>query len=401
MHLLSLYAGTHREETSPLHYQTRPTTRCPSRGTIVPDPFNDQSSSTIGKREDGVNTLLAAETTRTPVFFQQSKRDGVKLAYVQRFIDECGGMHAIVGKTVEEVTKTFILPRTRCLSNSLCGQLGFEGQKKFIGRANWFVCMSHESDFSEVVESITQFFEKLCHDNREIDKDDIILWIDCFSTSMHLRPSDNDANSLSISEGHLRTTVDIIRETKNVLMILTSPWERALPCMRLKNIFEIFVCDQSKCRLEVTMTHKERLRFEETMQASAGDAFYNMMYTISNSPDSDLCDLNDPKMCLVNTFEQIIGCKGIWKQFDSTILQVMEEWILSQISKCLGNPKLSEMEIAKWELTMSSMLRKKNERGGRGGECMDLPGHAPRHQIYRNLSAQFGGGGCKYHYGSE
>ena len=241
---------------------------------------------------------------------------GVSLAYFEEFIASNGGRAAFLGKTTTDVNTAFLVPATSASKLSMCDQLILHGRTDVVGKATWFVSHAWKFMFLDVVDSLTSYF---CpNDGDDVHSCREIVWFDMFSNSQH------DTGSKPF-EWWTGTFTNAIRDLKNVLMLMI-PWDNPIPLSRTWCIFEIYACQSTNSRFEVTTTPSERSRFMHAIRDDIGQ-FLNMLSRV-DSRSSD-CFIPDDRTKIFAAIEQSVG----FTQLDSAVFRVFESWMAQQLAR--------------------------------------------------------------------
>jgi hypothetical protein len=241
---------------------------------------------------------------------------GVKLAFFEEFISSNGGRDSFLGKTTTDVNTTFLVPATSASKLSMCDLLVSQGRSDVVGKATWFISHAWKFLFLDVYESLVAYF---CpNDGDDVKCCDEIVWFDMFSNSQH------DTASKPF-EWWTGTFTNAIRDLKNVLMIMI-PWDAPVPLTRTWCIFEIYACQTTNSRFEITMTTSELSRFMRMIRDDIGQ-FLNLLARV-NSRSSE-CYIADDRTKIFTAIEKSVG----FTQLDSTVFRVFENWMSQQLAR--------------------------------------------------------------------
>ena len=152
---------------------------------------------------------------------------------------------------------------------SLVDHLVCIGRVDQVGIATWFISHAWSYQFLDVVESIQLFMNKEYNEKAN----DVYIWFDIFSVCQHF-----DAVGDRPFSWWTSTFKEAIRSMGNVLMIML-PWDNPYTLTRAWCIFEIYSCDVTGSRFEVSMTSAERARFFNQMMNEVG-SYHNMLSLI-------------------------------------------------------------------------------------------------------------------------
>lgn len=249
---------------------------------------------------------------------------GVKCSYLREFTALCNDVDALRDKTTSQVNESFLQPYTRDSGLSLCDQLKQQGRTDVVGRATWFISHAWNYRFLDVVEAINIFLEKECGSIQAAD--DTIIWFDLFSNSQH----NCAAREFEWWEGTFRTAIKLLG---NVLMIAL-PWDNPLSLTRAWCVFEVFACESTGSRFEVTMTEAESLRMFQSLSDSLHpnviEKYYQMLTNIHTVRSEAW---KDPDRAAIHgAIENLVG----FTRLDSMVLRAMETWMISTLRRRLA-----------------------------------------------------------------
>jgi tetratricopeptide (TPR) repeat protein len=262
---------------------------------------------------------------------------GVTLAFFEEFISTHGGRSAFLGKTTTDVNTTFLVPATSATKISMCDQLISIGRTDVVGKATWFVSHAWKFLFLDVFDSLVTYF---CpNDGDDVSSCHEIVWFDMFSNSQH------DTGSKPF-EWWTGTFTNAIRDLNNVLMIMI-PWDAPIPLTRTWCIFEIYACQLTNSRFEITTTPAERSRFMHMIRDDIGQ-FLNMLSRVSSR--SSECFIPDDRLKIFAAIEQSVG----FTQLDSTVFRVFENWMSQQLAR-QSMLSADATESASWLRSLSEL----------------------------------------------
>mmetsp|Transcript_6555 Transcript_6555/g.7131 ORF Transcript_6555/g.7131 Transcript_6555/m.7131 type:complete len:312 (+) Transcript_6555:89-1024(+) len=176
---------------------------------------------------------------------------GVKLSFLEHFIDKCGGLARFEGKTTGDVVKSFILRSTENFQSSYCDYLARDGNDCFTGKANVFISHAWSDSFLELYNKLldkANYRERLSKNpNLQYEwKNELIVWIDIFSMNQH---SEEIRNA-----DWLKTTfANAIKEIGFTLFIFTPKSITRMWC-----IWEIY-CTIKMSKLSVATTNSSEI----------------------------------------------------------------------------------------------------------------------------------------------
>jgi hypothetical protein len=150
-------------------------------------------------------------------------KHGVKLSFIDEFINSCGGPSKLNGLTTTEIKEKFILPMTeqhKCSLNDLLREIKHPAYHE---KADVFVSHAWKYEFVKVVDILKHHFTA---------RPDVVIWFDVFSINQH--------QETSLDYGWWATTFrNAIAEFGHTVMVLM-PWDDPIPLKRAWCLFELF-----------------------------------------------------------------------------------------------------------------------------------------------------------------
>jgi tetratricopeptide (TPR) repeat protein len=262
---------------------------------------------------------------------------GVRLAFFDEFIQSNGGRAAFVGKTTTDVNTSFLVPATAASKLSMCDQLVSLGRCDVVGKATWFISHAWKFHFLDVFDSLLSYFCPNAGDDASSCQE--IVWFDMFSNSQH----DTGSKPFAWWTG---TFTNAIRDLQNVLMIMI-PWDAPIPLSRTWCIFEIYACQTTNSRFEITTTPAERGRFMHMIRDDICQ-FLNMLSRVSSRASE--CFIPDDRTKIFAAIEQSVG----FTQLDSTVFRVFENWMARQLAQQSLSSTVAS-ESASWLRSLSEL----------------------------------------------
>ena len=240
---------------------------------------------------------------------------GVKLSFLDVFIDRNGGVGVFGDLTTEQVVKNFIKPATEQSKLSYVQLLMSEGAGHFVGTADWFYSHAWQFRFLDLVLAAKLFFEGKGQDP--------ILWLDMFSISQHK------------SEGRSFEWWNIaflssIGSVGNVLMLMqpfedprtrTPAWTTLT---RVWCVFELYASESTLGNFEVTMTKEMSQKFRASIQADTMSLVKAL--TSLDCAQSKASSIEDQ----TRVFEVISKTVG-FPLLNTIVIRVVERWIYSAL----------------------------------------------------------------------
>ncbi|KAJ3040542.1 Kinesin light chain 3 [Rhizophlyctis rosea] len=255
----------------------------PEEGNFLPEQSID---STTGQRK-GISIL------------------GVRLSFLNKFVEQCGGRYDLQHLTTAEVCEKFVKTRADP-TVSVCEQLSNQ-TPPIIGPAQWFISHCWQNLFLDVVDTIITFFRV---QNLSVDT---FVWFDLFSLPQHGRSR--------IATDWLQTTfTDAISRISNLLMVLT-PWNAPLALTRAWCVYELYTCVKTDSNLHIALPPQET-RDSISALAESTEAFYRTVLNIKSENSS--ATEKDDLIAIKLSIQQSIGFPAL----DRIISSVLLEWMI-------------------------------------------------------------------------
>ena len=241
---------------------------------------------------------------------------GIRLSYLDIFIDKCGGSRGLDGLTTDDVMHRFVKPETRESKGSFCELLTMQGLVEYVGTAEWFYSHAWKFSFLDVVEAAKLFF-------KERVEGDPIIWFDIFSVSQHkteTRPF----------EWWNTVFFNLVASIGQVLMVIqpfehnptnTGAWT---PLNRAWCIFELLACESTLGRFELTMTSKMKQKFLDSVQVQDGLSAFVPSLSLIDCAQSEagVAEDRDKIFLVINS---TVG----FPLLNSMVMYVVEKWLNS------------------------------------------------------------------------
>ncbi|KAJ3288534.1 Kinesin light chain 3, partial [Blyttiomyces sp. JEL0837] len=144
---------------------------------------------------------------------------GINLAFVNLFIEGCGGRVALESFTTAQMAETIIKPLTSTKKDSLCDRLIELGRKDAVQDADVFISHAWSYSFLDMIDAVNEFA-------LETGKkpDDLYIWLDLVTNSQH-----------GVEEKPFvwwkTTFINAVKNIKNVVLVL-QPWDDPIPLTR-------------------------------------------------------------------------------------------------------------------------------------------------------------------------
>lgn len=170
---------------------------------------------------------------------------GVKLSFVDAFIEDCGGLEALEGVSTIDLCEYFIKPVTAKSQSSYCDVL-HELDHPAVGTPNVFISHAWKFFFLDVITILRHHFR---------DEPDVTVWFDVFSCNQH-KPI--EVTSTWLNESFKKGIGNIGR----TILVLGS-LEHPLSLHRSWCLYEMYCTAQTDSKFEVAMTSSHLAKFME------------------------------------------------------------------------------------------------------------------------------------------
>jgi len=246
---------------------------------------------------------------------------GIKLSYFETFIQTNGGRGAFKKLTTLQVMEKFIIPSTKDTKLSYCEHLASQGRQGFsnsVGRAEWFYSHAWKYLFLNVIDAARLYFAKDVQDGK-----DPIIWFDVFSVSQHkadIRPFEWWNSAFLNAVGSIGKVLMLVQPFDDE-ETGTCAW---VTLTRVLCVFELFACESTMSKFEVTMTRAMSDRFMDSLQRN--DWLLLKSLAAIKCEDSKAFKPEDQ----TRVFEVINRTIG-FQLLNSLVLRVMERWIYSEL----------------------------------------------------------------------
>ncbi len=248
---------------------------------------------------------------------------GIKLSFLDSIIQSSGGPSALKEHTTERFTDVFVKPATKESRLSYCELLKSQGRTDIEGTAEWFYSHAWKFRFLEVVDAAKRFFGA----EESGPEGDPFVWFDVFSVSQHKA-------SVRPFEWWNGAFFNAIGSIGKVLMLMqpfedprtgTPAWTTLT---RVWCVFELYACESTMARFEVTMTEEMAKRFQNVL-VGKGTEFLSTLIAI-DCAQSEAKEPED-KLRVFEVIERTIG----FPLLNSMVVKVLERWVYSELLKTI------------------------------------------------------------------
>ncbi|KAJ3311527.1 Kinesin light chain 3 [Blyttiomyces sp. JEL0837] len=192
----------------------------------------------------------------------------MNLAFLELFIEACGGRTAMESLTTAQVAETIIKPLTASTQLSLCDTLVTYNRTDAVQIADIFISHAWSYSFLDMIDAIHEY---AIENNKK--PSDLYVWLDLVSNPQH------GAEERPFSWWKT-TFINAIRDIKEVVLVL-QPWDDPIPLTRAWCIFEIFACHLTEGQLNVTMSRNESKRMLDALAEDKAEGYNKMLEQVS------------------------------------------------------------------------------------------------------------------------
>jgi tetratricopeptide (TPR) repeat protein len=239
---------------------------------------------------------------------------GVKLSVFDDFIQQCGGVEALRGKTTTQVCDHVKL-KTLAIKDSYCNMLAAENYAT-VAKATVFISHAWGSVFLEVVDALRNHF---------CDEPDVVVWFDLFSNSQH----DTMTKPFEWWSGTFKSAIE---ELGRVVMVM-APWNQPLPLTRAWCLFELYcIAARSSSvtpgKFEVAMSGSEKIRF---LDAILTNTLIELGTIFRIDCETSTCFKEDDRISIFAAVQASVGFASINKM----VLEQLRKWIVHSVQEHL------------------------------------------------------------------
>eukprot|EP00291_Cryptomonas_curvata_P009238 CAMPEP_0172198962 /NCGR_PEP_ID=MMETSP1050-20130122/28407_1 /TAXON_ID=233186 /ORGANISM="Cryptomonas curvata, Strain CCAP979/52" /LENGTH=1402 /DNA_ID=CAMNT_0012875899 /DNA_START=67 /DNA_END=4275 /DNA_ORIENTATION=- len=260
---------------------------------------------------------------------------GIKLSYFETFVHRYGGRKVFENLTTLETMEKIIKPATQESRLSFCELLLSENAFDCVGKAEWFYSHAWKYRFLDAMDAAALFFQ-----DQSLEGKDPIIWFDVFSVSQHkaeIRPFEWWNSAFLNAVGSIGKVLMLIQPFEDETTD-TCAW---VTLTRVWCVFELFACESTLSRFEVTMTKNMRDMFLQSLRQNDEKLLKSLV-------DIKCEDCKAFKEEDQNRVFEVINRTIGFPLLDSMVLQVMERWIYSELFKQMKvNPASNPLKIMK------------------------------------------------------
>ena len=270
---------------------------------------------------------------------------GIKLSYLQQFIEECGGEEAIKNKTTLQIRDQFIIPLTIKTGVSLCEQLKYTRSDVHVSESAWFVCHSWDSTFLDTVNILKFTLSRL---RGEEASQNLVIWFDLFSASQHL-------TSLRPPDWWTKVLMKGI-EAIGHLVVVMCPLENPKVFHHTNCLFEIFCAHNTKCQLEVGMKSTDADLFQTILSQNRED-YYHMLAKIDSNAST--MRIHEDKENIFTALKKLLprlNTKNLYKTVNSIVFRALEEWMIEVVKTAIRDSANDERASIQWCMSLKQIF---------------------------------------------
>lgn len=235
---------------------------------------------------------------------------GISFHGIENFIQEVGGLDAVINLTTTDVCEKYIKPLTKASNKSYC-EFSVIDRKDAVHfqPANVFISHAWKYNFLDVVDAMRKIKD-------QSEGDPIVYyWFDLFTNNQNIQAEPPPF------EWWCMTFKQAIQRIGRVAVVIT-PWEDPIPLQRSWCLFEVYTAVVAKSQFEVIMSTNERNRFE-SMIAIKSTAFHDMLGNIDLRKSQATNPLDRDRI-----FE-VVEKAVTFRRLNMIVTEKFREWILS------------------------------------------------------------------------
>jgi len=232
-------------------------------------------------------------------------KKGIKVSYLSKFVEKCGGRIALANLTTTQVNDLYQKPMTLLSQSSFCDLIESDADARHnVGTATVFISHAWKFVFLDVVEALETHFA---------DSLDTIIFFDMFSNNQHL------AVNLDF-DWWCTTFKSAIAEFHHTVMVM-APWGDPIPLTRGWCCFELYCTATTNSLFEVAMSKRQKEEFFTAMFRDSQAEVQRFQATI-NVEKSECFKVED-KERIFEVVRESIGFDVI----NRMVFQQMHNWI--------------------------------------------------------------------------
>jgi hypothetical protein len=248
----------------------------------------------------------ASPSTLEPLPFDSHTfpRYGVRLSFLNQFLQECGGRAALNNLTTTEVCDKFIKPVTKSSQSSYCEYLRVL-EHEAVGEATVFISHAWQYKFLEVVDSLTHHF---------LHQLEVVLWFDLFSNNQH--------KAIDLDFSYWATTFQSAIQTFGHTVMVLAPWDHPLPLTRAWCLWELYCTAQTQSKFEVAMTDSAQINFINDVLANSARPIGRMLSQIDVK--KSICFKPEDRDLIFHAIKSSVG----FSELNRMVFEKLRDWVI-------------------------------------------------------------------------
>ncbi len=234
---------------------------------------------------------------------------GVRLSFLQEFIEECGGKEKISHLTTNDICREIVIPATIDMQWSYCDWLQSMYHPGFGERADVFISHAWQYKFIDVIDALFEHFPLQ-------ERDSMVVWFDVFCVNQH----DLSSKEFDWWNDTFQAAIGQIGYTVMVL----APWDDPLPLTRAWCILELFCTSVTRSKFQIAMSKANRRSFLKTMLEFNISAV-NEMLTRVDAERSQCSNERDREKIF-----EVARSVG-FPQLNGMVFEQLRDWVISVV----------------------------------------------------------------------
>jgi tetratricopeptide (TPR) repeat protein len=261
----------------------------------------------------------AAASTIPPLPFDPHTfpRYGVRLSFLNLFLEECGGRSALEDLTTTEVCERFIKPVTESSESSYCDFLR-ELKHEAVGEATVFISHAWKYKFLDVVDSLSHHF---------LQTPDVVVWFDLFSNNQH--------KAIELDFSYWANTFQSAIQSFGHTVMVLAPWDNPIPLTRAWCLWELYCTAQTQSKFEVAMTGSARMHFIDDILEDGVGSIGRMLSQIDVKNSE--CFKPEDRTRIFEAIENSIG----FSELNQMVFERLRDWVIVAMREETTNDKNS------------------------------------------------------------
>ena len=237
--------------------------------------------------------------------------DGVKVSYLNEFLEAIGGREKLEGLTTTKVNEQFQMPITAKTKSSMC-QLLKHINHPAVGESQVFISHAWRYNFLNVIDALLYHFR---------NEPDTIIWFDVFSNNQHKIGN----LEYDFFETNFRENVDRMKRT----VLVSSPWNNPIPYTRAWCIFEMYATAITNSTFEIAMSDVDKKQFIEDIEEKTKDTM-NKMLSVIDAKKSE-CWKSEDRVLIFKAIENSVG----FGKINEMVFEQLRDFVIAEGKKAL------------------------------------------------------------------